>query len=221
MRLIPIRWQVLILVSIIFILAAGCASEPIISTLKADKTILVTGTHASIECITSTSEDNLNYEWSSNGGTIKGEGKFAEWLAPASTGDYIITAKVNGDHGRKGTASITITVRENHAPAIQYFVLSPQNPKYFNGDEILKKQNCDIECVAQDEDSDELAYTWSCNKGDISGTGAKITWTAPSEKCNAYVTVEISDGNGGMATDYVTFQVLTCACAFREPSTSS
>ena len=215
MRLTLRSWRVLIITSVIAILSAGCISHDLPTTLKASETVLSMGDYTSIECIISNGTDNISYEWSSSGGDIQGEGRVVEWFAPDSAGDYLIEVKVKGDNGRSGTASITITVTDNRAPAIQYFRLNPQNPKYYNGDHILKNQSCDIECAAQDEDGDELAYTWSCDKGDISGTGAKITWTAPSEECKAYVTVEISDGNGGMTTDYITFRVVTSDSVFK------
>ena len=214
MRLSSRKWQVLILAGIISILATGCAGPSIPVTLMASKTVISLGEQTNIECILPESTANITYDWSSRGGSMAGNGVSAGWSANIS-GDYTIKVKVKGENGERGTASITITVTDNHAPAIQYFVLSPQNPKYFNGDDILKNQSCDIECAAQDEDGDELAYTWSCDKGEISGSGTKITWTAPSEKCNAYVTVEISDGNGGMATNYITFRVVTSDSVFK------
>lgn len=209
------KWRILILLSIVPVFSIGCTNQALPSTLKAGETVLSMGEYTSIECIVSNGTDNIRYEWSSSGGNIQGEGKVVDWFAPDSTGDYLIEVDVKGANGRNGTAFITITVKDNHIPAIQYFILSPQNPKYFNGEDILKNQKCDIECVAQDDDGDELAYTWSCDKGEISGTGTIITWTAPSEKCNAYVTIEISDGNGGMATDSITFIVVTSDSVFK------
>jgi len=67
--------------------------------------------------------------------------------------------------------------------------------------------SCLIECVASDEDGDELSYEWSAEEGDINGDGAAIAWSAPESEGIFRVEVKVTDGNGGEATDSITITV--------------
>jgi len=64
-----------------------------------------------------------------------------------------------------------------------------------------------IECVASDEDGDELSYEWSASKGDTDGDGATVTWTAPDSEGLYNIVAKVTDGNGGEAMDCVTISV--------------
>ena len=64
-----------------------------------------------------------------------------------------------------------------------------------------------IECVASDEDGDELSYEWSASKGYIDGDGAAIVWRARASEGIYSIMVKVSDGNDGEATDSVTITV--------------
>ena len=52
-------------------------------------------------------------------------------------------------------------------------------------------------CAASDPDTDVLTYTWSCEKGNISGSGKQVIWKAPAETCEFTITCKVSDGRGG------------------------
>ena len=67
--------------------------------------------------------------------------------------------------------------------------------------------SCVIECVAWDEDGDELSYEWSAGKGSINGDGATVAWTAPETEGIYNITVKVTDGNGGEVTDSITITV--------------
>lgn len=67
--------------------------------------------------------------------------------------------------------------------------------------------SCLIECVAWDEDGDELSYEWSAGEGNINGDGATVAWTAPETGGSYSIMVKVSDGNGGEATRFVTITV--------------
>lgn len=61
----------------------------------------------------------------------------------------------------------------------------------------------------------ELSYEWMADGGNISGEGSAITWTVPQEGMEVTVTVKVSDGRDGVASESVVFNVETCApCAF-------
>jgi len=58
-----------------------------------------------------------------------------------------------------------------------------------------------ITVTADDGDGDPLSYTWSANGGQLTGTGATATWTAPSTGGSFTISVTVSDGRGGQAQD--------------------
>lgn len=66
---------------------------------------------------------------------------------------------------------------------------------------------CHIECIASDEDGDELSYEWSARDGDIGGNGAAVNWSAPESEGIYNITVKVTDGNGGEVTDSITITV--------------
>lgn len=57
-----------------------------------------------------------------------------------------------------------------------------------------------IVVAASDPDNDKLTYTWSADKGQISGNGVRATYTAPQNPCSATVTVKVSDGKNHTVT---------------------
>ena len=214
MRLSFRKWQVLIPVVVISILATGCFGPTIPVTLQASRTIVSLGEHTNIECILPDVTGNVTYEWSSRGGSIEGDGVLADWSADAA-GDYTINIEVKGENGERGKASLTITVNDNHGPAVEDLAITAENPKYLSNKRVLKNQKYYIECIAKDEDGDALSYTWSCDEGKISGDGAKITWIAPGKKAAPTLTVTVTDAKGGSTIESMVFDVKTCACAFK------
>jgi len=60
-------------------------------------------------------------------------------------------------------------------------------------------QGAQITCLASDPDGDKLTYSWTADKGTISGEGPTITWVPPSGMGKYNVTVVVSDGKGGEA----------------------
>jgi len=65
-----------------------------------------------------------------------------------------------------------------------------------------------VTCNASDPDGDDLSYEWSTTGGDISGTGAVVSWTAPQEAGTYDVTVVVNDGQGGNDTGLVSLNVV-------------
>jgi len=62
---------------------------------------------------------------------------------------------------------------------------------------------------AQDPDGDTLTYRWSAPTGTFRNAADRQTpWTAPQQEGAVPVTVTVSDGRGGTASDSVTIQVL-------------
>jgi hypothetical protein len=58
-----------------------------------------------------------------------------------------------------------------------------------------------ITCTAADGDGDPLSFAWDAATGEISGSGATVQWTAPTQAGFHWIRLEIADGNGGVAAD--------------------
>jgi hypothetical protein len=87
------------------------------------------------------------------------------------------------------TAQNTNDVPANRAPVIESLTAEPPV--------VNQAETTVIKCVAFDPDGDELAYQWVAARGNISGQGATVTWTAPSA-CDDYVVrVNVTDRRGG------------------------
>ncbi|PIX26864.1 MAG: hypothetical protein COZ67_05365 [Chloroflexi bacterium CG_4_8_14_3_um_filter_45_15] len=74
---------------------------------------------------------------------------------------------------------------------------------------IASSESYQIECIASDEDGDELSYEWSSSDARIKGDGPVFTWDAANFGGNYTITVKVLDGNGGIATDSITITVRT------------
>jgi peptidoglycan-associated lipoprotein len=62
---------------------------------------------------------------------------------------------------------------------------------------------------ARDPDGDALTYRWSSVAGTLANPAERQTrWTAPQQEGPVQVTVTVSDGKGGTASDTVTIQVV-------------
>jgi hypothetical protein len=70
-----------------------------------------------------------------------------------------------------------------------------------------------IRCVAHDPDGDTLTYTWSVDRGSISGAGVLVTYNAPESYVDAQITVAISDGRGAVVWGAYTLPVVCCGYA--------
>ena len=85
-----------------------------------------------------------------------------------------------------------ITDSENHPPRIIGFWSDP--------DVIERGGIATWTCDAEDDDGDELEYTWKASFGSLSGSGKSVIWTVPDSSGIYTVTCEVEDGNGGYNT---------------------
>ncbi|MBA7611977.1 hypothetical protein ES703_19210 [subsurface metagenome] len=202
----------LVLITIAALLiGGGCVPNtlPVISSLVlATEGEINPGMTAQLECTaTDPDEDDLSYTWSADGGALSGSGGNAAWTAPDELGTYTINVEVS-DGDDIVTDQLTITV------------LAPNNPPviedlYTDCPRVKPGGTGTITCEASDPDGDELTYTWSTERGAISGEGDTVTWTAPSEYGNYVITVTVSDGRGGEVTDdnVVPYgHIIVCTC---------
>ena len=204
---LPVEFILTLVILLIGIPAlVGCASAtashaPLITDLSADKDIVLPSQSCGVTCVASGLEDSsLIYQWVANGGSISGEGSTVTWTAPDILGTYTITAAVTDGNGSQSTSYLTIDVVTNNPPVIDSLVPDETT--------LAISESSDIECVASDQDGDDLQYEWSASGGGISGEGTIVTWTAPDAVDTYTITVVVTDGNGGKVTNSLEISVL-------------
>ncbi len=155
-----------------------------------------------IWCIASDRDgDELTFDWSAIAGDIHGEGATIIWTAPASEGLYNVAVTVTDGRGGNVTDHVSITVEANKLPTITSLTADAAW--------ITPSGSLQVTCEAEDHDHDELSYEWTATAGNITGTDAAATWTAPDELGMYDITVVVSDGHGGSATRTLRIGVVT------------
>lgn len=207
----------LIILVITFLPIASCTPPnqlPVISSLTADcEGEINPGDSCQIECVASDpdEEDELTYTWTAYGGTITGQGATVTWTAPDMYGICTIKVEVSDDRNGLATELVNIEVSIPNSPPV-IDDLTTDCPR------VRPSHSATITCVASDPDGDELTYTWSADRGNISGEGNIATWIAPSDYGNYTITVTVSDGRGGEATSsWITNSqkdgmIIVCGC---------
>lgn len=210
MKLIPSqpKWLASLIILVVTALLIGSCTPPnqppVISSLTANEEEINPAGSCQIECIASDpDEDELSYIWSADGGNISGGGSIVTWIAPDAVGAYTIAVQVTD--GRDGEATTQLTVKvvaPNQPPVIESLTTEWQR--------LRKASSSTIECVASDPDGDELSYIWSKDGGNISGEGDTVTWVAPNAYGTYTITVTVTDGRGGEASESV--DIIVCSC---------
>ena len=186
-------------------LCGGCAllnEPPAISSLTADEKSITPSGSYQVECVASDPDgDSLSYIWSASRGNISGEGSVVTWIAPDAPGAYTLTVEVTDGRGGEATTQLTINVVAiNHPPAIESLTAEPL--------QVIQGKTSTIKCVASDPNGDELSYLWSATRGNISGQGSSVVWTAPNT-CGTYViTVTVADSRGGEVSEELEVKVI-------------
>lgn len=179
---------------------------PVISSLTAlYEGEINTTDSCQIKCVASDpDEDELTYTWTAYGGTISGEGPTVTWTAPNTLGNC--TIKVEVSDGRDGIATKQISIQvsaPNNPPIIADLTTNCPRVKPNSSGAV-------IECDASDPDEDELTYTWSADRGNVSGEGNTANWIAPGDYGEYFITVTVTDGRGGEASDEI--KIIVCSC---------
>lgn len=145
--------------------------------------------------------DALDYTWSSGSGSFIGSGSKVTWIAPATAGQYQIQVQVSDGNSDPVIEQINIEVVEkfNAAPRIINLNANPRKLDLGGTSE--------IECLASDEDGDEITLSWSSSSGSIEGTNEIIQWTAPETEGNYYIKCTASDSDGATAEDSIAVSV--------------
>jgi hypothetical protein len=65
-----------------------------------------------------------------------------------------------------------------------------------------------VTATAADPDGDHVSYAWSAASGTITDSShAETAWTAPVQEGPVPVSITVTDGKGGTASDVITIQV--------------
>lgn len=76
-----------------------------------------------------------------------------------------------------------------------------------DAEKVFPSGSTEFVCTAIDPDDDRLSYAWSTGTGTIEGEGTTITWTAPDYEGIFSVSVTVTDGRRGEATQDRTIEV--------------
>lgn len=207
----------------VLFLASSCTTVtnrlPIIASLEAEAEWIAPSGSVQMTCTASDPDgDKLSYEWIATGGDISGTGAVAIWTAPEEVGMYDITLVVDDGHDGKDTAFLTLIASNGRPPSIENLIVTAKEPRYLKttstGYKVGKTKEYYIECIASGTNG-ELVYEWSCNGGEISGSGSLITWTAPDTSGYVTVTAKVFDGSANWVRKNVVFEVVDCSpCIF-------
>jgi hypothetical protein len=175
---------------------------PRVKALAPKETSILNGDSVYVFCTAVDNDfDSLQYTWQSEAGKIIGTGNNIIWESPNQIGEYKIKVIVNDNKEGTDSSEIIINVVEsfNDNPTILNFNAIPRK--------IDLEKETEITCNAEDMDGDELIYEWESIFGNVSGTGKTITWTAPNEVGNYFVSCKVIDGKGGEAIDSISISV--------------
>jgi len=166
----------------------------------------------------------LQYKWSSDNGTIKGDGNSITWAAPSVPGTYNIGVRVTDIKGAEATRTVSVKV----VPFLNTIIdinpaISLQVPIWDNGVTvgkllIIPPAVVEVECKSPLDVFGKNKYTWSCNGGKIQGTGfkdgtaSKIGWMSPGTVGRYTVTVTVSDALGNEHTACAYINVTSSGC---------
>jgi hypothetical protein len=194
--------------------------SPTITSLVADADWTTPSSSLQVTCTASDPDgDELSYSWTADGGDISGTAAVVNWIAPQEVGTYDITVVVKDGYGGEAAGSVSLSVATGTPPTIEKLCVAPKGHIFLRQStqsgcdyDVWKNMEYDVECVASNT-SGELSYDWSCTGGNVFGSGANITWTAPNETLvDVTVTVIVSDVTGNSVAENMFFHVPVCTC---------
>jgi hypothetical protein len=157
-------------------ITVGANQSPIISSLIANPSGVISGGNTLITCVASDPDgDVVRYSWSATGGSITGVGNQVTWLASGKSGSYVITVVVSDGKGGETTGNVTVTV----GSAMNTVTFSPVAQETGTVDSEGDKDNS--RTIAGD-DANDIGYHayWSYDVFSLAGKyvqNATITFT--------------------------------------------
>jgi outer membrane protein OmpA-like peptidoglycan-associated protein/opacity protein-like surface antigen len=151
-----------------------------------------------------TSPDNnpLTYTWTATGGAVAGTGPDVQWnSAGVAAGTYSVRVRV--DDGRGGMANCSVGIRVDPRP-IRPPTLSCSADRH----SITVGEHVQITATANNPDNVPLTYSWHASGGQITGTGASVSFDSSGlSPGRSTVTGHVDDGRGSGADCSVEFDV--------------
>ena len=90
----------------------------------------------------------------------------------------------------------------NHAPVIEQIVASDYEP--------FTEERVSLECVASDEDDDNLIYDWRCDKGYFDFVDKRTAnWYSPENVGVSHITAKVDDGKMGTDSHSLDLRVVS------------
>lgn len=169
-------------------------------------------------------KDDLRFRWSSDNGTLRGEGESTTWTAPAMFGTYRIDVKAINTSGVETISQASIDVLPFYRTQVDPDPEINLKLPLFGSSTVSELSlvrpltTSEINCDAPFTEIKKYKYIWSCNGGKIVGTGAKegtaskIGWVAPGVPGYYTVTAIITDNLGNLYTGSVYFNVVSPSC---------
>jgi hypothetical protein len=127
---------------------------------------------------------------------------------PDLAGDYIASLTVSDGYVQSITDAVKITVKAgsgvNHIPVITSY--SP--------DSATATRSFTYQVTATDADKDKLTYTLKVSPPGMSiNASGSINWSVPDKPhARIPVTVKVTDGKGGVATQSFSIHIQPCTC---------
>jgi hypothetical protein len=92
---------------------------------------------------------------------------------------------------------------DNQSPVIRYLTAQDMSAQK----EIAPSSQLEVQCVATDNNDENLSYQWSATGGQIEGEGDRIIWTSPDTTGEQTITVIVTNSIGNRATRSMTIIV--------------
>jgi len=202
--LFKLSWRLgLVGLTLVLLLSGGCALSnkgPVIVSLEVGDDSLYVSQSYSLRAIACDPDgDDLSYVWSATGGDISGDGPEVSWTAPDTPGTCQVGVMVVDNGGAETEMELSLEVVANTPPVIKS--LSAKRPRANRGEFVV------IECLAVDDDGDDLSYAWSATGGTFYGAGPVVAWEAPLELGTYTIRATVSDGKGAPALGQLTLEV--------------
>ena len=172
-------------------------NRPPVVSLTPDKTSVMEGSGETINVHATASDpdnDPLTYQWSATCGQINGNGADAKWTPPATPGPCTVKVNVSDGHGGTADASTDLRVEPKPQPKPPTMSCSVDRGTVMAGERVTVTAN------ANSPDNFTLTYTWRANAGQVTGTGATVTFDTSGLAPGRYtITGRIDDGHGQAA----------------------
>ncbi len=165
-------------------------NPPRIKALKASRNLVVISDSVYIYCTAEDIDnDEIVYQWKLDDEILTAEDVLAI-KAPENIGEYTIQCKISSGTGLTDSRSITLTVKDRipYIPQINSIKSLPGK--------IDVQETTTLYCNANDNNGDELSYTWAAENGILSGSGSEVQWTSPTTVGDYKIYCTVADIDG-------------------------